>query len=127
MRIAAKAIASVVVLTSAVLFTNGFASAKDQKYLLNCKLMDQSDLLFKRYCNGEKPDSKIVCQGDYCLIFVTNFGSQFGETPVISLTIGDGPASHDNLETASVSQLPTKGPTPTGPVRPTPGTPQLPQ
>jgi hypothetical protein len=83
MRIAAKAIASVVVLTSAVLFTNGFASAKDQKYLLNCKLMDQSDLLFKRYCNGEKPDSKIVCQGDYCLIVVTNFGSGFSLSHVI--------------------------------------------
>ena len=103
------------------LFLSCDVVANEQPYLLNCRLMDQSDQLYKRYCAGEKTAGKIVCQGDYCLIVVTNYGSRFGDTSEFSLAIGDGPASRETQQAVSASPAPTKGPVTPGPQRPTPG------
>jgi hypothetical protein len=83
--------------------------------------MDHSEQLYKRYCAGERTTGKIVCQGNYCLLVVTNYGSRFGGTSEFSLAIGDGPASRESQQAVSASPATTPGSVTPGTQRPTPG------
>ena len=102
------------------LFLSYDAVAKEQSYLLNCRLMDHSEQFYKRYCAGDRTAGKIVCQGNYCLIVVMNYGSRFGGTSEFSLAIGDGPASRESQQAVSASPATTPGPVTPGTQRPTP-------
>ena len=109
MRIVAKSLFLVGGLTSAVLLVSVPATAKEPQYLLNCRLIDHTSDLYRRYCRGEKPHSKIVCQGDYCIIVVKNYVGRFGGNSEVTLAVPDGPAINDGVTTASVSALPNPG------------------
>ena len=107
MRIVAKSLFLVGGLTSAVLLVSVPATAKEPQYLLNCRLIDHTSDLYRRYCRGEKPHSKIICQGDYCIIVVKNYVGRFGGNSELTLAVPDGPAINDGVTTASVSACPT--------------------
>ena len=109
MRIVANSLFFFGSLTSAVLLASCPATAKEPQYLLNCRLIDQTSDLYRRYCKGEKPHSKIVCQGDYCIIVVKNYVGRFGGNSEVTLAVPDGPAINDGVTTASVSALPNPG------------------
>lgn len=102
----------------------GPATAKEPQYLLNCRLIDQNTDLWQRYCKGEEPDAKVVCQGDFCIIVVKKYVGRFGGKSEMTLAVPDGPAINDGIATASVSALPGPGPTdpePEGPTDPNVG------
>jgi hypothetical protein len=109
MRSVAKLVVLAAGVSTAMFLVIGPSASKDQAYLLNCRLMDQTDQIYKRYCNGEKADSKVVCQGDYCFLVITNYASRFGSSAETSLAVGDGPASRENLATGSLSPARTPG------------------
>ena len=73
MRILAKSIVGAAGLASAIILMGGHSVAKDEPLLLNCRLIDQASDLWRRYCHGEKPVKRIVCQGTYCYIVITNY------------------------------------------------------
>jgi hypothetical protein len=95
MRIIAKYSVLIAGLSASLLFANGSAAAKDQQYLLNCRLMDRADPLYERFCTGEKAAGKIVCDGSYCLLITTNYNSRYSGPNEALFVVGDGPSRGD--------------------------------
>jgi hypothetical protein len=73
----------------------GDTAAKDQQYLLNCRLMDSADPLYERFCTGDKAAGKIVCRGSYCLLITTNYNSRYSGQNEALFVVGDGPSRGD--------------------------------
>jgi hypothetical protein len=115
MRIIAKFSVWGLSLSVASLLALGDLAAKDQQYLLNCRLMDHADPIYENFCTGDKAGSKVVCQGNYCVVIRTNYGSRYSGPNETLLAVGDGPSRGDIQQrevAVTQAQTPDPGATP---------------
>lgn len=73
-------------------------AADNQTYLLNCREIDRSNPVYKRYCSGQSGEQgQLRCQNNRCIRIITNFNLQNIQTP----KGGNGPAITSTVASTS--------------------------
>jgi hypothetical protein len=83
------------------------------KYLLNCRLMKPTDLIYARYCIGEIHQLRLFCQDDKtCLLKTANFKSQYMKP---RRKLANGSNRSDGLRAAAIQTSSKSNGSTTGP------------
>jgi hypothetical protein len=88
--------ACVLVVPIVLSMANTAAAENQERYLLNCKLMDRTAELYQRYCTGETAQhGQLLCQGKLCILLIRNFQSQYSR-PEREWPFGMPGSGHDS-------------------------------
>ena len=73
--------AIVVLVPIVMLIPDAVVAENQERYLLNCQLINRADEVYQRYCSGGSgQQGQLLCQDKACKLITTNFKSQYSQT-----------------------------------------------